>query len=386
MKVLISTQTGVQYDGKHYYGNSARALFRRYKVLGDECRLICHKIDVQHATNDILDDDIQLRFFKKTNSIKGVLRGNLRYNDKLAEEQVKWADFCLVHLPSDNGYQVIRYCRKFNKPYITIICGCSWDAYWNHGWQGKIIAPLEYYLMWRAQRNSRYSIYVTREFLQKRYPTKGLSIGCSNVEIHTGIEGVLEKRIETINQRENDNRRLKIGTAAALDVAYKGQEYVIKAVAELKKVGFDFEYHLIGRGDDSRLRSIAERCGIMDNIFFHGAIPHDEVLDFLDGMDLYIQPSKQEGLPRAMIEAMSRGCLCIGSRTAGIPELVEPRFIFSKGNVKGIVDIIKSITKDDYINQARINYEHAKEYDVDILNDRRNKFLETFKKEQLVNK
>lgn len=379
MKVLISTQTGVQYDGKHYYGNSARAVYRRYKEFGDECRLICHKMDVQQATNDMLDNEMQLRFFKKTNTISGIIHGNLIYNAKLAEEQVKWADFCIVHLPSDNGYQVIKYCRKYNKPYLTVVCGCPWDAYWNHGLQGELLAPLEYMLLKKAQKETPYTIYVTNEFLQKRYPTKGVAIGCSNVEIHTGVEGVLEKRIETIRHRENENRRLKIGTAAALDVAYKGQEYVIKAIAELKKEGIELEYHLIGRGDDSRLKVIAERCGVKDNIFFHGAIPHDEVLDFLDGLDIYIQPSKQEGLPRAMIEAMSRGCLCIGSKTAGIPELVEPRFIFSKGDVTGIVDIVKNITKDDFIAQARINYERAKEYDVSVLNERRDIFIDEFK-------
>ena len=379
MKVLISTQTGVQYDGKHYYGNSARAVYRRYKEFGDECRLICHRIDVQHATNDILDSDVQLRFFKKTNTIKGFLHGNLTYNDKLAEEQVKWAEFCIVHLPSDNGYQVIKYCRRYNKPYLTVVCGCPWDAYWNHGWQGKLLAPIEYMLLKRAQKEAPYTIYVTNEFLQKRYPTNGVAIGCSNVEIHTGIEGILEKRIEAIRHRENEKRKLKIGTAAALDVAYKGQEYVIKAVAELRKEGIELEYHLIGRGDDSRLRAIAESCGVKDDIFFHGAIPHDEVLDFLDGIDIYIQPSKQEGLPRAMIEAMSRGCLCIGSKTAGIPELVEPRFIFNKGDVRGIVDIIRGITQEDMKEQARSNYECAKEYDVELLNERRNKFIRKFK-------
>lgn len=379
MKLLISTQTGVQYDGKNYYGNSARAVYRRYKSFGDECRLICHKINVKYATTDILDNDIHLEFFKKTNTIKGVLHGNLKYNDKLAEEQVKWADVCIIHLPSDNGYQVIKYCRKYKKPYMTIVCGCSWDAYWYHGWQGKLLAPIEYALLRKAQKQTPYSIYVTNEFLQKRYPTKGKSIGCSNVEIHTGIEGVLEKRLESIQQKGNSKSILKIGTAAALDVAYKGQEYVIKAVAELKKEGLEFEYHLIGRGDDSRLKAIAEKCGIQNNIIFHGAIPHEEVLDFLDGIDIYIQPSKQEGLPRAMIEAMSRGCLCIGAKTAGIPELVEPRFIFSKGDVNGIVNIIKGISFEDLKTQATRNYECAKEFDMDILNKRRNMFLETFK-------
>ena len=42
---------------------------------------------------------------------------------------------------------------------------------------------------------------------------------------------------------------------------------------------------------------------------------------------VYIQPSRIEGLPRALIEAMSRGCACVGSSVGGIPELLNNQYI-----------------------------------------------------------
>lgn len=137
----------------------------------------------------------------------------------------------------------------------------------------------------------------------------------------------------------------------------------------------------MGSGDDRFLRSLAERCGVADRVVFHGLMPHDQVLSFLDEMDLYIQPSKQEGLPRALIEAMSRGCLSLGSRTAGIPELLDKEYVFRRGNVEDIVRILSKVDRDTLKEQACRNFEEAKQYDRDLLNKRRCEFMEQFKKE-----
>lgn len=378
MKLLISTQSTIEYDGNHYYGNSVKAVFNRYKYLSDDITFICHVKRVTTPTNDIIGENINFVFIKKVNTIKAVLKSYSKNNDKIAKEQVQNNDVVIVHLPSDNGYQVIKYCKIFNKPYMTVVCGCSWDALWNHGWQGKLLAPSGYFKLKKAQKESAYSIYVTNEFLQNRYPTKGQFIGCSNVNIHTGIDGVLEKRLLRVEQRARENEPLSIGTAAALDVVYKGQEYVIRALSLLKKKNLIFEYHLIGRGDFSRLKGIAVEEGVEDQVFFHGSIPHDQVLDFLDKMDIYVQPSKQEGLPRSLIEAMSRGCLCLGSRTAGIPELLEEKFVFEKGDAEMISKILGGITLKELKEQAKRNYEEAKNFDMDVLNARRKRFVLDF--------
>lgn len=376
MKVLISTQSKIEYDGKHYYGNSIGAAFKRYYWLGN-ITFICHKKDVKQAKEDRLDDDIRLVFTKRINTVKSILKKYSKENDKIAEEQVKNSDVVIVHTPSDNGYQVIKYCKKYNKPYMTVVCGCAWDALWNHGWRGKILAPLGFYHLKKSQCDVPYSIYVTNVFLQKRYPTKGKSIGCSNVNISTGISSVLEKRLSNISNITSE-RVIRICTAAAIDVPYKGQEYVIRAMAQLKKIGIRYEYHLIGSGNSSRLRKIAEQYEVIENVIFHGVLPHEKVLDFLDKMDIYIQPSKQEGLPRALIEAMSRGCLCIGSRVAGIPELLEKEYLFSKGNITEIVNILSNITIEKIEKQAIRNFEFAKNFDSKVLNGRRENFIKEF--------
>lgn len=239
------------------------------------------------------------------------------------------------------------------------------------------MAPFRFLSLRQVQANAAYSIYVTNDFLQRRYPTRGYSIGCSNVNITTGDETALQKRLEKIAVRGGI---LKLGTVAAVNVRYKGQEYAIKALRRLRDRGIDIEYHLVGGGDNTFLRSLADKYGVGDRVFFHGLIPHDQVIPFLDEMDLYIQPSKQEGLPRALIEAMSRGCLSLGSRTAGIPELLDKKYIFRRGNVNDIVRILSKVDKNTLKEQALRNFEVAKQYDRNLLNRRRCEFMNLFKK------
>ena len=58
------------------------------------------------------------------------------------------------------------------------------------------------------------------------------------------------------------------------------------------------------------------------------------MFELLDECDIYLQPSLQEGLPRSVIEAMSRGCACIGAATAGIPELLESEYVVKRKSVQ----------------------------------------------------
>mgnify|MGYP002623266671 CR=1 FL=1 len=377
MKVLYSTQGSAEFDGKCYYHNGAQTNYKRYLPLGEDMTILLTQKNVDKPTMAKIDEKVHLIFLHKINTLKSYLT-KTRENRRIAEAAVKEADVCVIHAPGE--YDVIKYARKYNKPYLVVVCGCPWDSLWNYDWRGKLMAPLAYIKLRRTLKEAPYVVYVTSKFLQRRYPTKGKWIACSNANAVTGQKGVLERRLDHIEKLKKEKPVFKIGTSAAVDVPYKGQEYVIRAIGKLKKEGIEFEYHLIGRGDEARLRQIAKEEDVEESVVFHGSLPHNEVFAFLDDMDIYIQPSKQEGLPRAMIEAMSRGCLCMGSDIAGIPELIDAEYLFNKGDVKQIASILKQITSEKLEEQAKKNYESAKDYDVNVLSERRLNFLMDFKK------
>ncbi|WP_165153802.1 glycosyltransferase family 4 protein [Parabacteroides sp. ZJ-118] len=378
MHILFSSTATVDRYGGKFYNNAIKAALPRYHYLGEQITCLAFEREVDRVKQELIEDPgVDFVFLKKVNTMRSLLVDRLE-NERIIEWEVLACDICVAHVPSFLGDTVARIAKKHGKPCLNVVVGCAWDAYWNYSWVGKLMAPFRYLSLRRVQADAAYSIYVTNDFLQCRYPTRGYSIGCSDVNITTGDETALQKRLEKIAVRRDI---LKLGTVAAVNVRYKGQEYAIKALRRLRDCGIDIEYHLVGGGDNTFLRSLADKYGVGDRTFFHGLIPHDQVIPFLDEMDLYIQPSKQEGLPRALIEAMSRGCLSLGSRTAGIPELLDKKYVFRRGNVSDIVRILSKVDKNTLKEQALRNFEVAKQYDRDLLNRRRCEFMDLFRKE-----
>ncbi|WP_042345882.1 glycosyltransferase [Bacillus massiliigorillae] len=301
-------------------------------------------------------------------------------HNSIIEQAIKEHDFLIARLPSGAGYKAIEYAKKYNKPYLTEVVSCPWDSLWNYNLKGKIIAPFSYFSMKKFVESSPYVMYVTNEFLQSRYPTKGKSINCSDVTLIQFDENVIKKRLEKIQKRDIKSK-LIIGTLAAVNVKFKGQQYVIKALGKLKKKGIvNFEYQLVGGGDPSFLKCIAEKYGVSNQVTFLGSIRHEDVFNWLDSIDIYIQPSRQEGLPRALIEAMSRGVPALGADTGGIPELLGGEVVFSnkKHNIGEICSILEEFNNEIMVKQAKRNYKEAKKYDKEFIEMRRKKFLEEF--------
>ena len=108
------------------------------------------------------------------------------------------------------------------------------------------------------------------------------------------------------------------------------------------------------------LRDLANKLGVADRVVFCGSLSSDQMATYYDSLDIYIQPSKQEGLPRAVIEAMSRGCPVIGTNIAGIPELIQADFLFKKGSTEEFVKALDRIIKSDLLKIATENFNKAR--------------------------
>ncbi len=63
-------------------------------------------------------------------------------------------------------------------------------------------------------------------------------------------------------------------------------------------------------------------------------------------MDLYLQFSKIEGLPRALIEAIARGCPAISSNVGGINELLSMETLVNSGDSLALSNKISRLLKD----------------------------------------
>jgi glycosyltransferase involved in cell wall biosynthesis len=102
----------------------------------------------------------------------------------------------------------------------------------------------------------------------------------------------------------------------------KGHEYLVEAVAKLKQGFPSLHLVIVGSGDrHDALVQQAESAGLRDAVHLLGH--RDDIEACLAGMDLFVLPSLNEGMGRALIEAMAAGLPVIASRVGGIPAVID---------------------------------------------------------------
>lgn len=373
MKVLFVHEGYIsKNDDKLYSLHYNNAYIKRYKIIAENITFLVREesFDKNKKNQNKLDVEgfsfIGLKNYKSLKGLKNYIEVR-----KQIERAVMETDYLVARLPGDLGNLAIKYAIKYKKKYMIELVGCSWDALWHHSLAGKLFAPVLFLRTKKNVNNAPYVVYVTKRFLQKRYPTKGVTTNISNVSIKNDSQMSIPTDLR-------EKKPIILGTIGVVNIRYKGQEYVLQAMSELKKQDYQIEYHLVGGGDNKYLKSLVQKYGLEKEVTFKGSIPHEEIFKWLKSIDIYVQPSNTEGLPRALIEAMNESCICIGSNAGGIPELLPPSNIFRKGDVGDLKRVIKkAITQG--INTIECTFDTSKEYSCDLLESRRRRFFEAFR-------
>ncbi|WP_181917294.1 glycosyltransferase [Virgibacillus dokdonensis] len=325
---------------------------------------------------NITMENVEIKLIPSTNGIKSII-SNSSHIRKICRSVLSNVEFAIIRLPSVTGIIACHEANKLGKPYLVEIVGCIKDALWYHGsLRGKIASLPMFLLNKHFIKKAPSALYVTQDFLQGRYPSSGLSIGCSDVTIESFNESILEYRKNKI-EKMNTNTTIKLGLIGSLNVNYKGHKTAIRALSLINRK-VNVELHLLGSGDKRRWIKFARKLGVEEKVVFHGVLPSGRpVLEWMDELDIYIMPSLTEGLPRALVEAMSRALPVIGANTGGIPELLELENLHSpkdhKELAKKIFDLITS--KKILIVSSERNFNYSKRYCIEKLNYKRNEFM-----------
>ena len=104
----------------------------------------------------------------------------------------------------------------------------------------------------------------------------------------------------------------------------KGHRYLIEALAKLKPAYPNVCGVIVGSGELHReLETLAEKLGVRSALRFLGK--RDDVAECVAAMDVFVLPSLNEGMGRALVEAMAAGRPVVASRVGGVPTVVEDR-------------------------------------------------------------
>jgi glycosyltransferase involved in cell wall biosynthesis len=108
-----------------------------------------------------------------------------------------------------------------------------------------------------------------------------------------------------------------------LHLSRKGLPFALKALARLP-TDLDWTLDVMGTGPLSRSwQSLARRLGLEAKVTFHGHVPRESLMRFLDNADVYVFPSLLEGWPAAIVEALNLGLPVITTALHGMRDMVN---------------------------------------------------------------
>lgn len=366
------------YENEFYSHTFSRSVIRRYTNIFPHLTIVarCETRESRPKIPPASSPGCDIHCLDNISTLSSFLTHTRKDVEKKLRGYIGESDGVIVRLPSELGLLAASICMQIGRRYSVEVVGCGKDAMRYYGGIFPLLySPILYRRMAKAIAGASAVSYVTDSFLQKRYPPSdsAFTISVSNVDIPPSDDSILRRRVKKIDEM---GKRVVFGTIANLDMRYKGIDTAIRALSAIDD--FAMEYRILGPGDGNRLYELAERVGIERILRFDGEVYDDEALfSWLDEIDIYLQPSRHEGLPRALIEAMSRGCPAIGSDAGGIPELLPEESIFPRNDSGELGKRIVSLCRDKkrISGEASRNFERAKTFSPDRIETCRMKFL-----------
>jgi len=277
------------------------------------------------------------QFIRKFPKIRSAVRSSITSSQ----------DYVGVWLPSPIAGVVTKRAQRIGAPLLTTLVGDGGDVA-----SGMLPEPFKSlgatWSQWRlkqANRRADATIYVTLETLQRIYPPSPQAITLSRTNLWLDPD-VFDRPPRQIDVEAT--RPLKLVAVGSQQQNYKGHDLLLQAVAQLQQTGFDCALTIVGSGALHRsLIDLGQELGIQNLTMTPSVGNSSDVIRFLHDQDLFIMPSRTEGMPKALLEAMAVGTLSLGSRVGGIPELLTSPCLFEPESVTEIVQAVRRVTADN---------------------------------------
>jgi len=198
--------------------------------------------------------------------------------------------------------------------------------------------------------------------------SKVITVSEFNKREITRVFGIPENRIEVIHVHgdmsdERRRRAVKILTVASF-TEQKGHEILFRALRRLDRD--DIMAWVVGDGELD-VRKMARDEGVDHQVVFLGTLGPDILKILYDACDFFVLPSRtaadglREGVPVAIMEAMSHRKAVISTNHVGIPELV-PEIIVEENDVEGLAAAIARLVDnpDERARMGDVNYDIIK--------------------------
>ncbi len=261
------------------------------------------------------------------------------------------------------------------QPFAVEVVGDPWDTFAPGAMRHPLRPVMRRYFARKLREQCAAACaasYVTAAALQRRYPPGPRTYATD----YSSIRLTGEDFAAAARGSFDCGGPLRLATVGTLAQMYKGTDVLLTALAEcVRERGLDLSLTIVGDGRHrGELEALASSLDVADRVDFRGQLPAGAaVRGVLDETDLFLLPSLQEGLPRALIEAMARGLPCLASDVGGIGELLAAEDLLPAGDAGALAGAIAAAAGDParLARMAARNFERAGDYRDEVLAARR---------------
>lgn len=385
-KLLLSCDnTLFLHNGEYYYKDQEWCNFyHRYLRVFDSIRIVvrCSKEENLKTCRVKIDDPrVEVVYFP---DFSGPVEYAKYYFEigRIIQRITEGCDAAIVRLPSTSAQRVARKVLTSRIPFAVEVV---YDA--EDGWRSetKLINKILWKMIDKEMRQTCYRAdgvsCVTEHYLQKHYFSKKADAFVSNystLELPASFY---------LSEKKHPGSNPFVITNVANQVQFNGRKgfnEIIEAVSLLKLRGVVVTAKFVGQSYHNgieQFKEMANRLGISEQIEFMGYLTRPELDSFLSTVDAYVMPTRAEGLPRVIIEAMAKGLPAISSPVSGNPELLSSHWLVDYEDVATLADRIEELVmnKELYEETSKENFEKSKKYEASLLEMRRNEFYRKLK-------
>lgn len=371
----VWTTSAFQYD-----------FWRRYLSTFEQLKVVARVQEVEQKENDwkvSSGANVSFCCLPYYVGIGGLLK-NLWATSKILRQTIKPDKAVIYRVPSQTA--MLSSLNRLGRAhyYGLEVVGDPSDVFDSgivNGFTDKVLGWVSRNALQRMAKKAHSVSYVTKDYLQQRYPAnaEAFTTACSSIELQSSWISEQPKSYQTVAKHW-----LLVGSFGQL---YKGPDLLIHALARLNNAidAKSERYCLTLLGDGiyrAEMESLAQSLGCSDDVNFVGEVSAVQVKEYLNQVDVFVMPSRTEGLPRALIEAMATGLPAIGSRVGGIPELLDDDHLFESENIDELAEKLGRLCRSvQELNKASArNIQVASTYEASILNKRRQGFYQHVKK------
>lgn len=238
----------------------------------------------------------------------------------------------VTRLPGLIGTLTVVAATLRGRPVALEVVGDPLDAMAGGKRRDRILAAGAATVTTWGVRQARAVRYVTQQTLQRAYPPHktATAVAFSSVQA--------DRWFKKAPGRESFSPTIiAVGSQQQL---YKGHDLLIDAMPQVISKFPTARLVLVGDGKFNEiLRRQALAIGVASAIDFVGHVQDkDELISLVDRAWIYAMPSRAEGLPRALVEAMARSKCCVATRVGGISELLDEQQLIDTNDTVQLAD------------------------------------------------